>query len=491
LNTASPALVETYQRAAADVSARAVAELDALLGCDRTIDACGRDWLADLATRAWRRPLTADERSTLLSDYDAWHSQYGIDTAMVLAIQLLLQSPDFLYFPRLGAPGSSPSGAAIPLSDWELASRLSYLLWDSMPDAELFDLARDGRLQDRQVLADQAVRMLSDGRAVDMVVGFHRQNWDFDDVGSNPIDLEYYAPVFNERGLVAEDDKSDYYYLDYSPQLRFESDVFIARHVFHGDARLHTLLTSTQAWATPAVAELAYQQSVDANAEPVLWTAPIPQEGNDQFGLFEGDYFPITLDPARRAGLFTMAGFLGAKAGPQQPAPVRRGVTILDRLLCTELTPPGDVPPLELVEQMEPRTNRDKYAIHAQSEACAGCHRAIDGIGLTFEHYDAMGRWRDTDNGHPVDASGELVGTDRDGPVIDAVALMHELGRSRTVHDCYVRQWFRYAFGRNETIDDQPTLDAMQEGFWRSDGDILELIVNLAGSYSFRHRSAR
>lgn len=492
LNTATPALVETYQRAATQVAQQAVAQIDTLLPCDRNTETCGRDWLVGLAERAWRRPLTDIERDTLVADYEAWKSQYGLDTAMELSIQLLLQSPDFLYFPRFGDDAPSPGDNAIPLTDWELASRLSYFLWNSMPDAELMDLAREGRLRQRQVLADQAFRMLADGRAVDMVVSFHRQNWDFDDVGANPIDLDFYAPVFEARGMVEEDDKSDYYYLEYSPQVRFESDVFVAQHVFHGDARLRTLLTSNQAWVTPAVAEIAYQQSVDENLEPVLWAAYVPQEGNDEWGLYAGDYFPITLDPTQRAGLFTMAGFLIAKAGPQQPAPVRRGVTILDRLMCTEPPPPpGDVPPLEQTEGQDPKTNRDKYAIHSESEACAGCHRSIDGIGLTFENYDSMGRWRDTDNGHPVDATGELLGTDQDGNVTNAVELMQRLGRSRAIHDCYVEQWFRYAFGRNETTEDAPTLEALQEGFWGSEGNILQLVVNLAGSYSFRHRRAR
>lgn len=491
LNTATPALVETYQRAATSVAEDVVGQLDTVLGCDRAAEGCARGWLLDLAPRAWRRPLTTAEADALVADYEAWTSQYGIETAMVLSIQLLLQSPDFIYFPRFGQDAPAAGEAGVPLGDWELASRLSYFLWNSMPDAELFDLAAEGRLRDRQVLADQAFRMLSDGRAVDMVVSFHRQNWDFDDVGANPIDLDFYASVFEERGLFAEDDKSDFYYLDYMPGVRFESDVFITQHVFYGDARLRTLLTSNRTWTTAQTAEIAYRQSIDPELEPVLWTAPIPSEGNDGVEFYDGDYYPLDLDPSQRAGLFTMAGFLSAKAGPQQPAPVRRGMTVLDRLLCRELHPPGDVPPLELTESEAPKTNRDKYAIHAQSEACAGCHRAIDGIGLTFESYDSMGRWRDTDNGYPVDATGELVGTDQDGPVVDAVGLMQKLGRSRSVHDCYVQQWFRYAFGRNETPDDAPTLEALQEGFWSSDGNILQLVVNVAGSYSFRHRRAR
>ena len=488
LNTANPALVETYQRAAEQVAQRVSSNLAPVLGCDPNTGTCARDWLAGFAERAWRRPLTTAEQEILFENFDGWSTRHDVPTAVSLAITFLLQSPDFIYFPRLGGDAPAPGEGAVPLTDWELAARLSYFLWNSTPDAELMDLAREGRLQDRQVLADQAFRMLADWRAVDMVVSFHRQNWDFDDVGANPIDLDFYGPVFEARGMVEEDDKSDFYYLEYTPGARFESDVFIAQHVFHGDSRLETLLTTNKAWVTPNVAEIAYQQSLDISAEPVPWSALIPQEGNDELGVYEGEYFPIELDPTQRAGLFTMVGFLIAKAGPRQPAPVRRGVTIIDRLLCTELVPPGDVPPLEETETEAPRTNRDKYLIHTRAPACAGCHASIDGIGLTFENYDSMGRWRDTDNGFPVDASGELLTTDQDGPVGNAVELMSKLGSSRTVHDCYTRQWFRYAFGRNETIDDAPTVEALQEGFWNSGGNIIELVVNLAGSYSFRHR---
>jgi hypothetical protein len=490
LNTATPALVEAYQRAAIEVADLVVSDLANALGCDPNADGCARNWLGEVAERTWRRPLTESEQSILLADYDAWVSAHGVNVAINLSLTQLLQSPEFIYFPRFGADAPAPGDNAKLLTDWELASRLSYFLWSSMPDTELFDLARDGRLSDRQVLAEQAFRMLADWRSVDMVISFHRQNWDFDDVGANPIDLDFYAPIFESQGLVEEDDKSDYYYLEYSPKARFESDVYVREHVFFGDGTLHTLLTSNRTWATADVANLAYQSIIDPMAQPVSYGALIPQEGNDELGSFDAEYYPIDLDPTQRAGIFTMVGFLIAKAGPQQPAPVRRGVTIIDRLLCTELHPPGDVPPLELTEMDEPKTNREKYAIHKQAEACAACHRSIDGIGLTFENYDSMGRWRDSDNGYPVDASGELINTDQDGTVNNAVELMQKMGSSRTVHDCYARQWFRYAFGRNETTDDAPTLQALQEGFWNSGGDIIELVVNIAGSYSFRHRRA-
>lgn len=490
-NVVTPGLVEAYQRTAVLVADRVRDELPALTGCPNLDTACTRAWLLAFSPRAWRRPLTEAETQSVMADFDRWNAAHGVEIAVTLSVQSLLQSPQFLYFPRFGADAPNEGDDVVALDAWELASRLSYFLWNSMPDEALFERARDGSILDRQVLADEAFRMLSDGRAVDMVVSFHRQTWDFDEAGSNPIDLDFYAPVFEARDLFAEDDKSDYYYLEYSPQLRHEADVFVAQHVFHGDGRLHSLLSSNQAWVTAQVADIAYETRIDPNLEPVLWTGVVAGEGNDVLVSFDADYYPVTLDANRRAGLFTMAGFLAAKAGPQQPAPVRRGDMILARLLCTELTVPGDVPPLENVESQAPKTNREKYAIHAQSPACAGCHDSIDGIGLTFENYDAMGRWRDTDNGYPVDASGQLLGTDQDGPVEDAVELMHRMADSRTVHDCYTRQWFRYAFGRNETPDDEPMIEALQQGFWDAEGDVLELIVNLAGSYPFRHRRAR
>ncbi len=490
-NVVTPGLVEAYQRAAMGVADRVRDDIPGLLGCDPAAQGCARGWLETFAPRAWRRPLTEAEQQAVMGDFDTWQARHGTELAVTLSIQSLLQSPQFLYFPRFGADAPvEGDDQAVALDPWELASRLSYFLWNSMPDEALFDRARDGSILERQVLADEAFRMLSDGRAVDMVISFHRQNWDFDEIGANPIDFDFYAPVFEAMNLNEEDDKSDYYYLEYSPQLRFESDVFIAQHVFHGEGTLRTLLTSNQAWISAETARLAYQTSIDENLEPVLWLGLVAGEGNDAWARFEGDYYAIELDPTQRAGFFTMAGFLAAKAGPQQPAPVRRGDTILERLMCTELTVPGDVPPLENVDAQQPRTNREKYALHTQSEACAGCHDSIDGIGFTFENYDALGRWRDTDNGYPVDATGQLLGTDQDGAVTGAVELMQRMGASRTVHDCYTRQWFRYAFGRNEIPEDEPMIEALQQGFWDADGDVLALVVNLAGSYPFRHRRA-
>ena len=187
-----------------------------------------------------------------------------------------------------------------------------------------------------------------------------------------------------------------------------------------------------------------------------------------------------------------MLGFLNSHSKLTHPSPVLRGVFVQERFLCTPPPPPpGDVPALEDTNNgQEPRTNRERYANHTNNPACFSCHESIDGIGFTFENYDGLGQWRDNDNGYPVDATGKILNTDVDGPVQNAVAMTKALSQSKTVHQCHVKQWFRYAFGRSETYLDRPFLDAMGEGFWASDGDIAELIVNIAGSQAFLSRKA-
>ncbi|MEM9460127.1 MAG: DUF1588 domain-containing protein [Myxococcota bacterium] len=475
-NSASGPLVDAYNRAAIAVSEEVTFDL----GCNLGDDACAHGYIAQLSERTWRRPIEPSELETLIADYDRWAASHGADTAMRLTIQSLLQSPDFIYFPRFGEAMSEGASASVPLSSWEMASRLSYFLWNTMPDDELFTLAREDGLRERDVVIAQAWRMLSEQRARTAAINLHRQLFDLDEQGA--IDFEYYAPQIGGD--------SDFYYLEYLPEVRYEPDVFVMQHIFEGEGTLAALLTSNRAWVTANTAELAYGVEVPADAPSVRYVAPDePLVDFEGLGVWQRDYYEVELNPAQRAGLFTLAGFLSSKSNPRDPSPVKRGVMLLERLQCVHLSPPGDVPPIEEIEDAMPRTNRDKYIMHSEAPACVGCHQQIDGLGFTFENYDSLGAWRDTDNGYPVDASGALVGTDNDGPVNNAVEMMDRLAQSRTIHDCYVRQLFRHSFGRNEdVVVDGPTLEFLQEGFWQSGGDIPELLVNIAASYEFRHR---
>lgn len=495
LQTATATRVEAHHRAALEVSRQVIAQIDPLLPCERGERACGHAYLLSLAERAWRRPLSEDDRGSLLADFDQWMDDHGFDVALELSIQLVLQAPELLYVPRFSQEPRSADDRAVygePLTSWALASRLALFLWGSLPDEELLERARTDALLERDVVVEQAWRMLGDWRARQAVAEMHRQLLSFDAVGSSGLDLEHYDEAFAVLGFDEALDADYFYHFDYLPQLRFEPEVFVAQHVFEGEGTLQALLTSRRVWTTSDVAALAYGVEIPAGVAGVRW-AGVNRSGllSDGFTepVFVEDYVPIDLPADERAGLLTLASLQSANAGPQQPSPVDRGMLVLDRLLCVSLLPPGDVPPLEhSTAGQEPRTNREKYEIHAQSPACAGCHEQIDGIGLTFEHYDSLGRFREYDGEYRVDATGQLAGTDQDGPVADAVELSTRLSQSRTVHDCYVRQWYRYAFGREATADDQPVLEALQEGFWASGGRIPELVVNIAASHAFRHR---
>jgi hypothetical protein len=484
LALASPALVEAYQRAAMVVADAVVSQIDGLLPCAASEEpACASAYLDDLAARAWRRPLTTAESDSLHAELAAWMDAHGFTAALRLSIASVLMAPDFVYLPRIGIAGP---GEARALDSWELATRLSYLLWNSPPDQTLRELAASDALRDRNVLIEQAWRMLADERARLGIVQFHRELFEFDEIGSNDLDLDLYADAFPEV-----EDVGDFYFGEYVPSMRHEPEVFVAQHVLAGEGTLRALLTSNRAWVPLEALDVAYGVPMPSEP-PIEW---IVMDDAAVLGAaysepwFWAEYYPVELDPTQRAGLLTLASWLSASSGPRQPSPVKRGAMVLDRLMCRELAPPGDVPPLEESTMgTNPRTNREKYEIHTENPACAGCHQSIDGIGFAFEHYDSLGRFRTHDGDVAVDASGEIVGTDVDRTVSDAVEMMHALADSRDVHDCYVRQWFRYAFGRDEAMDDEEFILELQDGFWAAEGDIPALVVNLVASYPFTHR---
>jgi hypothetical protein len=193
----------------------------------------------------------------------------------------------------------------------------------------------------------------------------------------------------------------------------------------------------------------------------------------------------------RRAGILTQAGVLAALAKPQFDSPVFRGLFVLQYLMCEQMPPPPpDVPPLADPKAGDPpRTTRQRQEQSHSPPTCAACHKRIDGIGFGFEHYDAVGHWRTQDNGVPVDATGEFVGTlDMDGKFDGAVDMARKLAGSAQVRACAATQWFRYAFGRIETPDDACALAPLVDAFEASRGDMKALVVSIATSDAFRFR---
>jgi hypothetical protein len=448
----SSALAEKYMVAAEGISERATEPLSRVVSCDaRTIgvDACAREFIRDFGRRAFRRPLTSDEETMFFDLFTVGRIDSGFRSGIQLVIQAALQSPAFLYRVEIGIAAAAGE-EVVRLDAWEMASRLSYLLWGSMPDEELFDAAESGALDTREAIAAQARRMLQDPKARAAVNNFHQQ-W---------LDYERIAGV----------GKSAQFYPEYTPDIgelmRTEAEAFVEHAVFDEGGDLATLLTAPRSFMND---DLAAFYGVEG-------------PGTESFA-------EVALDPGQRAGVLTLGALLTINAHSNQTSPVHRGKLVREQLFCQTMAPP---PPEVMITVPEPgagTTARERFAQHSEDPGCSGCHTLMDPIGFGFERYDGVGRFRSTDeNGAAIDASGSLTATDVDGAFVGAVELARMLAESEVVEDCYVTQWFRYAYGRGESTDDACTLGGLQAELRAHDGSIQELLVALTQTDAFLYR---
>ena len=196
----------------------------------------------------------------------------------------------------------------------------------------------------------------------------------------------------------------------------------------------------------------------------------------------------VELDPSQRAGLLTHAALLATLAHQNQTDPVVRGKFIRESVLCSPVPPP----PADLViaapEITPGSTTRERFRQHQESPACSGCHALMDPIGLGFENYDPVGQWRDMDNGQPVDATGEIIGTDVAGTFDGAIELSQKLANSDEVMGCFAKTWLRFALGRSEQDADVGALAVAGERFEASGFKMSELLVALTETKAFRHQ---
>jgi len=449
----SDLLVEQYMNVAEDLSVAAVEDLEGLLPCDPSSmgeDACADEFIADFGRRALRRPLEADEQQALHALYAEGRDTSGYQDGIRLVVQSLLQSPYFLYHVEMGET-AGPDDLKAPLTQYEVASRLSFFLWDTMPDDALLDAADAAQLSTPAQLRDQAERMLEDPRARDAIASFHLQWLGVDELMGVEKDAEAFP---------GWDDSLKQAMLD-------ETANFSAWTVLEGDGRLETLLTSPMSVIDGPLFEL--------------------------YGVERPDDFvpgePVMLDPEQRAGLFTHASVLAKNAHVDQTSPVHRGVWVRQNLLCQPLpAPPADVddtPP----DPSPDSTTRERFEEHTANPECAACHVLIDGIGFGFENYDSTGVFRTSEGGKDIDASGNIVGTaDTNGPFEGAVELAGKLAVSEEVRECTSQQWFNFALGRVQGSEDACSTDLIHQAFVDSDYDVRELMLTIVTTDAFRFR---
>jgi hypothetical protein len=448
----SEVLVDQYMDAAELVALELTQDVAAILPCDPSVDGeepCARAFAREFGKRAYRRPLGDDEVERALGLWSAGKEGASFTDGIRVLIQGFLQSPYFLYHVELGqAP--APGESVVPLSGYELANRLSYFLWDSMPDEPLDAVAGDGSIADPQVLDAQVRRMLADPRSALGIGNFHVQ-W----LGVDRL---------------AEVEKDPLLFPAWSPELaaamETETRMFSDWVVRQGDSTLATLLSAPTTFA-------------DGQLAALYGTTHPEGAGAAAFAL-------VPLDEARRGGLLTQAGFLAVHAHPDQTSPVFRGALVRENFFCSALPPPpddvDDTPP-----GLDPTIpTKERFEQHRADPACSGCHVLMDPIGFGFEHFDATGAWRDVDGDNPVDALGELVATDVDGEFDGARELAAKLAVSGSVRACLVHQWLRFALGRLEQPEDAVTEKKLSSAF-ASDGNLRELIVAIATSDTMRY----
>jgi hypothetical protein len=432
--------------AADQLAAGAAARLAGLLPCAPAIsdpaaqETCARQFLIQFGRRAFRRPLGPDEVNDLLAVYRSHRAPelgYLFADAIQAVVSAMLVSPQFLYHLELGAQAPVKEGGIIRFNAHEMASRLSYGLWGSMPDESLFKEADAGRLATPDQIEQQARRMLADPRAAEAIADFHLQWLDVDGLPA--------APPKDPR------------FKDYTPALARamldETVSFATAAVLGGRGGLEKLLTGTSISLDPALAR--------------LYGAP---------------------DPTQRAGVLTQASFLAMHADSGESNPVRRGAAVSRRLLCTEVEPPAN---MDIPQPQAPApglTTRERFAMHALNP-CATCHQVTDPLGFAFESYDAVGAYRTTDQGKPVDASGSIRLASGELKFKNAVELARGLAQAKEVQDCLATQWLRYLLRRTERGGDQASLQAVSEVFRRSGYDLRELLVALVKTRAFTHRA--
>ncbi len=426
---ANPLLVDQYNVAAQRIARRVRERQDDYLPCDAADGAsCGRAYIEDLAPRAYRRPLTSGELDELVTAFDAYLAQDGFDVALELTTQLIFQAPQFLY--RIETVG--PDGRPGP---YDVASRLSYLLWSTMPDATLFAAAADNRLSTAAGIEAEVDRMLADPRALEGFMNFARQ-W------LNLVRLDRVTKL-SADGL---DDQL-------RAALAEEAQRFLTDIVFASGGTLDDLLTSNRAWVGPETA--------------AFYGLPPPT-----------DWAEMEL-PDDRRGFLMQLQFLTAHGHPNNPSPVLRGLFVLQRLLCVELgSPPAGVD-MSIPEgdpDMGPTTNRQNYDRATSGEVCSQCHVVINPVGFGFEHFDTMGRWRDQDNGLPIDDSAEVGGVALAG----AGALVDFLAASEQVDRCVTRKHMYYALAGTEAATDVCLTEDVAADFQVSGGSLRELMRSIA-----------
>jgi hypothetical protein len=438
-----------YRTAAESVAARVAGDaalLARIVPCDTTDSGCSDEFIASFGRRAFRRPLSADETErlttlftqgpTLVASGDAFRD------GVRLVVEAVLQSPKFLYRNELGE--ETNADGLIALNDWEIASRLAFFLWNSIPDAALLDAAERGELSSEEDVRAAVSRLRADPKALATNVSFHAQAWQFGRFSRIAPDEDTYPDA--PADMVTRVDASARRFIE---------------EVVSEDGGFSEFLTAPYAFADSELAPL-YGAEVSG-------------------GLARVDF-----DSGERKGFLMQLGFLSSHAYAVKTDPIHRGLFVLRDILCREIAdPPAGASETPLPETDEPiETTREEISLLTGQDTCVGCHIDINAPGFAFEGFDAVGSVRTTENDVEVDTSGELVIDGAAVPFANAAELVEALAESEEARACYAGKWLSFAYGRRLVADDEPSRALIAAELTSSEG--LARAITTTRAFLFR-----
>lgn len=442
-----------YRALAEAIADEAIANGASFLPCTppTTTDAsCVGQFIDEVVPRVYRRPLEDDEADALMQVFalgrdGASGSEPDLARGLRLLLRAIIGSPHLLYITDTGASGI-PAELPEPASAFALASRLSLAFWNAPPDEELIALSESGALLEESVYAEQVERILNDPRAQDAMAHFFAQL----------TGIIHLLHKQKSPDLFPEFDA------ELAQEMLSEQEEFVKSVIFSRDGTWSALLSTNYEYPGPALADL--------------------------YGVSAAT--PTVLPESERRGLFTQAGYLAAHNKPNETSPVHLGINIREAILCEVMPPPPPGIDTTLpATTAEIRTSRDRFLLH-ETGPCKNCHELIDPIGLAFEHYDAIGAYRETDNGAPIDPTGQIVSAQggEDGPPFTgALELTEQLASSVQVRDCIARQMLRSALDRQESLFDACTTLDLVKDFEATGGSLRQLLSQIAHSPAFKH----
>jgi len=411
--------------------------------------ACARRILQTLARRAYRRPVNASDIDPLLAFYRAGRAEGTFDTGIQRALHAILANPRFVFRVEQDPEGAKPGGT-FQITDLELASRLSFFLWSTIPDDALLEAAEAGTLHRTDVLEQQVRRMLADPKSQALVANFAGQ----------------WLQLRNVKSILPNSDE----FPDFDDSLRqsmLRETELLFDSIMREDRSVIELLTADYTFVNERLAR----------------HYGIPN-------VYGSHFRRVSVTDEARRGLLGQGSILALTSHAERTSPVVRGKWVLENILGTPPPPPpGDVPPLKENEAgQKPKTMRELMSQHRANPTCAACHRLMDPIGFALENFDAVGAWRTHEPGGVIDASAEL----QDGTKIDGVAALREaiVRRPGVFTTTMTEKLFTYGLGRGLTYRDMPVVRAIVQGAAAHEYRFSSIVLGIVQSRPFQMKMA-